>query len=1145
MAKKKKHNSPVTTSGPTASQKPVDEAAMNAMMKARLAYAHMFGNPASQRLISPTDNPYDFGNGDVGTHFMSSIDNYAVPQIQNENGQLRLNDYGPRSNEAIRFDSDEDANYFAEENYKKISPAFQQKAYGGSINNNNTMSQEQLTEFNGPSHEQNSLGGIPVGPTATVEGNETMQSDENYVYSDRNVLDKETANEFRLPSKWIGKTFADASKLAMSKSGRTDDVIEQEDTARKLDSLREAQEAWKAKELEKDMAMMQEKHPEAMQQLMQAQQAPQQPQGPPQGMPQEAQMQQQAPQAMPPMEMSQDGMPPQQPMAMGGFVNTDGPGDPPPVVDPRTVGTTLDGSKGNPVPQGYRDSYNKGRSGKYLMPADAVINDDELALWNSTGKSGGFSFPNVRNTPNPSTPSTPQPRGIGPDVSSIVPYPFRKGSYYNADGSVTAREAAPQGAIVKNTEPSAFIKNEGRGDLTNTFNRPTINYAGGGQIAEKIGSGIEKAAPLLGMASNFIIPGSGAAVGATFGGIGAGVSNIGTGADFKEVMKDVTIGGAKGAIGGIVPGGGAAAGAAMTAGQMAGQAGLQVAGQALEGGKQILNNNTLDASEQKTLQDQKALEQAEYNKANPNVAQGGVPVMPKGYGGNIMPKAYGGPTGGIGGAGKKATKAKKNIDPSIRTKFDPNSTRPSQIIGTGPNGELLEAYNTGRHSHITSIDTAGFAKGDVDVLADNWRDRQDIFPAKHVMKVERPGARYSGAGNALNPGNLPVEANTVYTRWEIEDKIKERDAFKPQNPGALNRVAKQGSLSNAGQFAYGGNIRTPLAPGGYTDGVDPNGRPMMATSEYGRPYDFEGIGALPIRNLYESPTLATDAVMPYGDPFRNSPVGNLPTVPSELNNDLKEVNTNAPFEYSTSSNTTDASPFDEDYTKEDWYKDLTEEEKRYFDDTDTDPEGDDSLDFTQTPLEMAGRLAPIGYNLVQGLRPSEQLDYDEFKDRSEISRVNPLNISPYQQGLNEQYQMALAKTGRNPAQAQALMNSANKNLGNIYLQKEQFDANQRKDYETRKQAQNVSNIRTKASIKDMNQRSEAARRNYLAETAKQAADLASAGRQDKLTLAGLKAMAPDFANNMKIASFRDQFQEWNKSQQDKRKASNDSEKSTS
>ena len=84
--------------------------------------------------------------------------------------------------------------------------------------NNNIMPQEQLTEFNGPSHEQNSLGGIPVGPAATVEGNETLQSGADYVYSDRNVLDKETAAEFRLPSKWVGKTFAAASKLAVPKS---------------------------------------------------------------------------------------------------------------------------------------------------------------------------------------------------------------------------------------------------------------------------------------------------------------------------------------------------------------------------------------------------------------------------------------------------------------------------------------------------------------------------------------------------------------------------------------------------------------------------------------------------------------------------------------------------------------------------------------------------------------------------------------------------------------------------------------------------------------------------------------------------------------------------------------------------------------
>ena len=97
--------------------------AMTGMMKARLAYANEFGNPAAQRMINIPDSPYQFENGDTGTHYMASMDNYAVPQIQDENGQLMLGDYGPDSREAMRFDSDEDANYFAE-HYKDVSPGF-------------------------------------------------------------------------------------------------------------------------------------------------------------------------------------------------------------------------------------------------------------------------------------------------------------------------------------------------------------------------------------------------------------------------------------------------------------------------------------------------------------------------------------------------------------------------------------------------------------------------------------------------------------------------------------------------------------------------------------------------------------------------------------------------------------------------------------------------------------------------------------------------------------------------------------------------------------------------------------------------------------------------------------------------------------
>ena len=100
----------------------------NAMMKSRLAYANEFGNPAAQRMVAPVDNPYMFDNGQVGTHYMASMDNYAVPQIQNQNGQLMLGDYDASSNEAMQFDNPADARYFAE-HYKEVSPAFMNGNY--------------------------------------------------------------------------------------------------------------------------------------------------------------------------------------------------------------------------------------------------------------------------------------------------------------------------------------------------------------------------------------------------------------------------------------------------------------------------------------------------------------------------------------------------------------------------------------------------------------------------------------------------------------------------------------------------------------------------------------------------------------------------------------------------------------------------------------------------------------------------------------------------------------------------------------------------------------------------------------------------------------------------------------------------------
>ena len=90
---------PYNISGPRVSNKESQEEkdAMNAMMKARLAYEYMHGNPAAKRMVAPTDNPYDFGDGRTGTHYMSSYDNYAIPEIQDVDGTLKMT--GPRANE--------------------------------------------------------------------------------------------------------------------------------------------------------------------------------------------------------------------------------------------------------------------------------------------------------------------------------------------------------------------------------------------------------------------------------------------------------------------------------------------------------------------------------------------------------------------------------------------------------------------------------------------------------------------------------------------------------------------------------------------------------------------------------------------------------------------------------------------------------------------------------------------------------------------------------------------------------------------------------------------------------------------------------------------------------------------------------------
>lgn len=111
------------------------------MMKAKLAIASHFGNPTARRMTNYDTRSYTFNGNEVnnfgqqasspgtkGNVYVGSYGNYVTPSIQEIDGQLKFINGNPWQTspktslqQSIRFDSPEDAQYFAE-HYKEIAP---------------------------------------------------------------------------------------------------------------------------------------------------------------------------------------------------------------------------------------------------------------------------------------------------------------------------------------------------------------------------------------------------------------------------------------------------------------------------------------------------------------------------------------------------------------------------------------------------------------------------------------------------------------------------------------------------------------------------------------------------------------------------------------------------------------------------------------------------------------------------------------------------------------------------------------------------------------------------------------------------------------------------------------------------------------
>lgn len=210
------------------------------------------------------------------------------------------------------------------------------RVFGHRFDDGGKISQQKIepkgvTEFNaGGSHEENERGGVPQGiapdgaPNLVEEGEVKLKDiigvDNQYILSNRLMVDAEHAKKYGLPDSVVGLTYAAAfKKLFEPLKERSGNAEVKNEIAHLANAFMESQDALKAEqEMRQAGDMMKQIPPEMLAQLMQAQQGggqgqPVPPQGmPPQGMqgqPGMGQMQGEQPQGMP--MGAEQGMPPQ------------------------------------------------------------------------------------------------------------------------------------------------------------------------------------------------------------------------------------------------------------------------------------------------------------------------------------------------------------------------------------------------------------------------------------------------------------------------------------------------------------------------------------------------------------------------------------------------------------------------------------------------------------------------------------------------------------------------------------------------------------------------------------------------------------------------------------------------------------------
>jgi hypothetical protein len=169
-------------------------------------------------------------------------------------------------------------------------------------------------------------------------------------------------------------------------------------------------------------------------------------------------------------------------------------------------------------------------------------------------------------------------------------------------------------------------------------------------------------------------------------------------------------------------------------------------------------------------------------------------------------------------------------------------------------------------------------------------------------------------------------------------------------------------------------------------------------------------------------------------------------------------------------------------------------------------------------INQIGRLAPIAYNLWQGLTPEDRLRAGDYTIDQKLDPAT-LNIDPIlrrnQEGFSAmQNNIASASAGSggtylsNIAQAQL---NKQKGDSDAYINKSNYDEQQRVDADKFNIGLDQYNRQTTQNIDDWNMRSKANRMSHFSDAAYNIAGLSEASEQTRADAFGYSKMAPQFS----------------------------------